>query len=140
MLSDKNKKKIYDKSGLTASEQEDLEFTKSKENESVGTAGMFLNDIEEEEDGIMSTATKAKEDSEIHYDNQASSLQIFNRIADFYGNAPFAKESLYIGKENTHDIITDLAVSFIDSIKGCTKSVAFNRCHLCEECKGEFCL
>ncbi len=125
---------------MTASEQEDLEYSKYKENESIGTAGMFSNEIEDDEEGVISTAPKAKEDDETHYDNLKSSLQTYNRIADFYGETPFAKESLYISKENTHDIITDLTVSFTDSIKGCSKSVTFNRCYLCEECGGEFCL
>ena len=101
---------------------------------------MFSNEIEEDEEGLMSTAAKAKEDGETHYDNVKSSLQIHNRIANFYGETPFAKESLYTSKENTHDIMTDITVSFIDSIKGCTKWVTFNRCYLCEECAGEFCL
>ena len=126
---------------MTASEQEDLEYTKSKENEFSGTPGMFANDIEEDEEGEVDATSKAKEDVEAT-DNDASSncTKICSRIAEFYGESPIAKESQYISRDNTHDILSEITVSFMESIEGCFRTVAFNRCYLCEECTGEFCL
>ncbi len=68
-----------------------------------------------------------------------TSIEYYQRIEEFYGKAPVAKESLYTVKENVHDIITETSVSFMESIEGCTKTVSFNRYYLCEECSGEFC-
>lgn len=137
VLSDKNKKKIYDKSGLTASEQEDLEYTKSRESEQAGIAGTFVNEVYEEDIEIDAFLKEKDYDNLINNTNDAD---IYNRIQQFYGECPVGKDNMYIHKENTHDIITDITISFMESIHGCTKTISFYRSNPCDECTGEFCL
>ncbi len=143
VLSDKTKKKIYDKSGLTASELEDLEYTKSKESEFSGTPGQFTNEIFNEEEGetALTSGIPASKDNETidSIISDPTSIEIYNRTEEFYGKAPVAKENLYTLKENMYDIITETNVSFMESIEGCTKTFSYNRYYLCEECSGEFC-
>lgn len=123
ILSDDQKKKIYDTSGLTSYEQENLEFEENI---------YFLPGFYKEE--LDSDLTIVESPYQID-DKYKIIWEELNK--KFYGSPPDYKRNMHIQPDNEFNIVTELSISFFESINGCQKKVKINRHIICEECKGK---
>jgi len=148
ILSDESKREVYDKSGLTAAQQEDLEFEAKK---NILKKGFYEKPVEyssDEEDNITQEEEIKNiiENSEkifgpkINKKLSSSYTSIFDEQAaqdEFDNRDPCA--NLSAPKDYKLDIKIDLLLSFIEAVKGCTKTIKYKKNTICADCKGEYC-
>ncbi len=119
VLSEENKRLAYDKSGLNASQLEDIEYEKTLNKLKPGT---FEHPVEysSEEEGD------------------------FQKLEELLEVKPYYEKlkSLYEPSEadNNFDIIFDLNITFSEYINGSLRQIIYKKNLLCPNCKGELCL
>jgi DnaJ-class molecular chaperone len=127
ILSDKIKRKIYDESGLTSEEQEDLEYV-----EEVGQPkpGYFAHPVEylsELEPDFIDEVEKNE------FNN------VLKKLEKFYGKPVEEHNFVNISNENSFPILVNLTISFSEYIKGASKNVNYHKIEICPDCKGLIC-
>lgn len=123
VLSDENKRDLYNQQGLSAEEQVDIEKEiphRDKEKQE-DVPGYYLQDIqhwhsENDEDmiSLLEDTPKAKEYYEMI-------------TKKFYGENPQFKKNPNTQNLNQLDIVTQINLTFIEAFEGCTKDLVVDR-------------
>jgi DnaJ-class molecular chaperone len=128
ILSDESKREIYDKSGLTAAQQEDMEYEES------------INKLER---GEYEHATEFSSDEDEVIDHEDKNLtELIDRISEKLGPNKKGIESIYDrSNQNEHSfpIVEEITLSLAEYVKGCNKNILYRKNIICPDCKGIFC-
>ncbi len=128
ILSDESKREIYDKSGLSAAQQEDMEYEQSLNKLERGEYDREI-EISSDEDHLIN-----------HHDKNLTEL--IDRISKKLGSNYNGIQSIYDrSNQNEHSfpIVEEITLSFAEYVKGCNKNIIFRKIIICPECKGEYC-
>lgn len=120
VLSEENKRLAYDKSGLNASQLEDIEYEKT------------LNKLQP---GTYENPVEYSSDEEGDFQKIEDILDIkpyYERLDKFYGE--------HSEIDSNYDILFDLNITFSEYINGSIRQIIYKKNLLCPNCKGELCL
>jgi DnaJ-class molecular chaperone len=137
ILSDKEKRKLYDRQGLSQAEQEDLVFQNLNQKEEVheAEAGFFIKELESNHDDVF------YEDAAEYSAKITGNEEIFNIMKkeqeETFGSQPYERKNIFQGKPNKCDIIHELSLTVEDLFYGSEKVISINKYMLCERCNGE---
>lgn len=109
VLSEENKKKIYDNTGLGMDEQDDQIFAQGEDIET--TQGHFHRNI-------------IKENYNFFDENNEKT---FNENEIILGKVDYGNTNVYEGVDNKGDIVVSVYLNFMESVEGCSKKIYFNR-------------
>ncbi len=133
VLSEESKRQIYDKSGLTATQQEDIKYEASMNKVE---PGFYEKQVEYSSDEDLDLGNTQVDDN---------FLNLLNRVEETWGSSKIKhqdtidQDTSNLQEENSSHIVFDLNLSFFEYLKGCKKQIIYKKNLLCPACKGEFC-